>query len=371
MSLSLAIAASLLAQTPLPKPAPGAPPPYFTQLENFAGRASTPGFVDGVAHTVARLESPLWMTSDPQGSWVLTVGPTQGTSVIRFINGGSVYSWSLVIPISAGEISGLAVNTYSRELYFTHRREHLIYKIDFYGQAAQLFAGSSDLTTCENQFPPECFVGGYHDDQGQAALFTGPTGIALDSAGNVYVSDTGNHTIRKLTPGAVSSSLFPPLAGFNPAAMVMDEVRGRLLVLSNGAVYSVTFAGQITLIAGIPGTYTNWMQDGDVSVARFAYPRGLAVDGSGNIFVTDTEAIKVGLSWTYRGAIRQISPGMTFPRMPYLDYPTSVTTLALTPALVPPGVISDGVLTQPAGLTWVGNSLAVTDVARHTVRLIR
>jgi sugar lactone lactonase YvrE len=88
---------------------------------------------------------------------------------------------------------------------------------------------------------------GSADGSGTNAQFNGPAGIAVDGAGNVYVADTANSTIRMLTP-----------SGGNWA---------------------------VTTIAGLAGStgYT----DGNNSSARFRYPTGLAVDGGGNIFVAD------------------------------------------------------------------------------------
>jgi hypothetical protein len=88
---------------------------------------------------------------------------------------------------------------------------------------------------------------GSTDGSGTNAQFNGPCGIAVDNGGNIYVADTGNSTIRKLTP--------------------------------SGADWMVsTIAG----LAGNPGT-----ADGNNSSARFRFPMGLAVDGSGNIYVAD------------------------------------------------------------------------------------
>jgi len=80
---------------------------------------------------------------------------------------------------------------------------------------------------------------------GSPGLFNSPRGIAADSSGNVYVADTLNSTVRKITAGGVVS----------------------------------TFAG----LAGNPGS-----NDGTGSAARFNQPAGIAVDSSGNVYVGDT-----------------------------------------------------------------------------------
>ena len=89
---------------------------------------------------------------------------------------------------------------------------------------------------------------GTNDGTGSAARFYYPYGVAVDSAGNLYVADSGNHTIREVTP-----------------------------VGTNWVV--TTLAG----LAGSAGT-----NDGTGSTARFNYPAGVAVDSAGNVYVADT-----------------------------------------------------------------------------------
>jgi sugar lactone lactonase YvrE len=85
---------------------------------------------------------------------------------------------------------------------------------------------------------------GSADGTGSAARFATPFSVAVDGAGNVYVADTGNHTIRKITPAAV-----------------------------------------VTTLAGLAGSIG--YVDGTGSAARFNTPTAIAVDAAGNVFVTD------------------------------------------------------------------------------------
>jgi|GEM_PF-1356153 len=141
---------------------------------------------------------------------------------------------------------------------------------------------------------------GSADGAGNAARFNSPMGVAVDGAGNVFVADTLNDTIRKVTPrGVVTTAAgvagWPgandgpaSLARFNnPQAVAVDSA-GNVFVADtlNDTIRKVTPGGMVTTVAGValaPGT-----NDGPASVARFNHPSALLVDPSGNLFVEDT-----------------------------------------------------------------------------------
>ncbi|MGV7207449.1 gluconolaconase [Oxalobacteraceae bacterium A2-2] len=100
-------------------------------------------------------------------------------------------------------------------------------------------------------------IEGYAEGQGKAAAFHTPSGLALDAQGNLYVADTGNHAIRKITPDGMVSTL----------------------------------AGD-----GLPG-----YRDGKGAAARFDGPLGVAVDAAGVVYVADS----------YNDRIRRIAPDGT------------------------------------------------------------
>jgi sugar lactone lactonase YvrE len=140
---------------------------------------------------------------------------------------------------------------------------------------------------------------GHADGAGPLARFNGPGGIRADAAGNLYVSDSANDMIRKVTPAGVASAVAgsPQLAGsadntgyfalFNGPGGVAVDSAGNVYVADslNYTVRKVTPAGVVTTIAGLAGT--RGTADGTGSAARFYDPENLAIDPSGNLWVAD------------------------------------------------------------------------------------
>ena len=141
---------------------------------------------------------------------------------------------------------------------------------------------------------------GSADGTGAAARFSAPEAVAVDAAGNVYVADTGNSTLRKITPAGVVTTLAGLAqtpgrsdgtgteARFSNPKGIAVTAAGTVFVAdtSNHLIRQCTAAGVVTTLAGAAQSGST---DGTGSAAAFRNPRGLAVDASGNLYLADTD----------------------------------------------------------------------------------
>jgi streptogramin lyase len=143
---------------------------------------------------------------------------------------------------------------------------------------------------------------GSADGAGSTARFNNPTGVAVDTATNVYVADTWNHTIRKISPARVVRTLaglagspgsadgIGPGARFNyPAGITVDRANNVYVADTyHNTIRKLALVGTnwvVTTLGGIPGIWGS--ADGRGSAARFSNPNGVAVDSLGNVYVAD------------------------------------------------------------------------------------
>jgi sugar lactone lactonase YvrE len=150
---------------------------------------------------------------------------------------------------------------------------------------------------------------GSADGIGPAARFSGPENLAVDGAGTVYVADTQNHTIRKVAPGGVVTTL-AGLAGSSgssngvgsaarfsfPHGVAVDGAGTVYVSDNNDMIRAITPGGVVSTLAGADGVCGS--ADGTGSAARFCNPQGMAIDAAGVIYVADANH-----------TIRTISPG--------------------------------------------------------------
>ncbi|WP_277557736.1 SMP-30/gluconolactonase/LRE family protein [Ereboglobus sp. PH5-10] len=127
--------------------------------------------------------------------------------------------------------------------------------------------------------------GDYIDATGTDARFNAPTTIVFNAAGELLVADKDNSVIRKITSDAQVTTYATGLG--KPAALAIDTT-GTLYVAdsTNHTISTVDTAGTVTLLAGVTGTAGNTVGIG--TVATFNAPDGVAIDSDGHLFVADT-----------------------------------------------------------------------------------
>src|SRR5213082_102592 len=170
-----------------------------------------------------------------------------------------------------------------------------VYVGDTYNHTIRKITSNGVVTT----FAGTAGIPGSADGIGNAAQFYRPFGVAADKAGNVYVADTNNYTVRKITPAGIVTTLagFAGFhdysdgtgsnAGFGNLFGIAADSTGNVYVADNtySTIRKITPAGVVTTLAGTPGI--SGSADGTGSGARFSSPRGIAIDGAKNLYVTD------------------------------------------------------------------------------------
>jgi sugar lactone lactonase YvrE len=265
-------------------------------VTTVAGTAGISGNTNAVG-AAARFNLPNGVAVDSAGN--ILVADTSNEAIRKIAPDGTVttYAGSRNVPGSADGTgtnarffrpNGITLDT-AGNAYVADGLNQLIRKIT----AAGVTTTIAGLGAALGSF-------GAVDGTGNGARFNSPRGLAMDSSGNLFVADSQNFTIRKITPaGAVST--FSGLAGttgFNdgtgaaarfgvPYGLACDS-SDRLYVTdtSNHVVRTITPAGVVSTIAGLAGTLGS--TDGTATAARLNFPQGLSTDRDGNSFVADT-----------------------------------------------------------------------------------
>jgi sugar lactone lactonase YvrE len=263
-------------------------------VTTLAGRAGYSGNVDATGSN-ARFYFPFGLAVTPNGN--VYVADEINCSIRKVTPVGT--NW-VVATLATGfnQPFGVALDR-AGNVYVAGTDDHTIRKVTS-GGAVMILAGSGSSLSF-----------GTNDGTGSAARFYWPAGVAVDTNGTVYVADSGNNTIRKVTPAGVVTRL-AGLAGNNTGSTdgmgsaARFDWPDRVAVDTNGNVYvsdlfnltirQVTPAGVVTTLAGLAGhTGTT---DGTNSVARFYYPDGVGLDSAGNLYVSDI----------YNYTIRKVTP---------------------------------------------------------------
>jgi sugar lactone lactonase YvrE len=331
-------------------------------VTTVAGLAQSSGHVDADG-ILARFSLPRGVAADDQGNVFVADAGNHAIRKVDLAGRVSTFAGRPGIPGSAD--GGPGDNRFhfpadvaiagSGDLYVADSDNHVIRKITAAG-VASTFAGSAGAP-------------GSADGSGGTARFWRPTGIALDRAGNVYVADSSNSSIRKITAGGIVTTLagssgvpgYADAAGSNarfnfPTALAVDD-NGVVYVVdaNNNRIRRIAPDGVVTTFAGTGGTGA---QDGPASAATFGIcairivpdpqspqrvsicnGRGITVDERGDVYVADT----------YNQSIRRISA----------DGVVS-TVFSFRSWFGHPPATLDYTVEAPADLVFVGNRLVVT-----------
>ncbi len=272
---------------------------------NFAGAGNSgPGWFDGVG-TAARVAGPVGLAEDSSGNIYLA---DSGNHTIRKIAPDGMVTTLAGLAGSPGSADGLGGEARFNTPYgIAVGNDGTVYVADSNNHTIRKITTAGMVTTIAGQ----AGVRGFANNTGSAAQFNFPRGITVDNDNNLFVTDTSNDTIRKITPkGAVTTIAgFPghagardskgDLASFNLPVGIVNDGNGNLYVadFSNNEIRKVTTkGGVVTTLAGSVGISN--IVDGINSAAHFENPFGITFRGPNELFVTDQSAKIVRLVTT-------------------------------------------------------------------------
>jgi hypothetical protein len=247
--------------------------------------------------------------------------------------------------------------------------------------------------------------GGSSDGTGTAARFGSPNAVMVDSTGNVYVADSGNEEIREISPSGVVTTLAGSAgqtgssdgtgtaARFDYPAGVAVDSAGNVYVADefNDEIREITPSGVVSTLAGSAGQ--SGSSDGTGTAARFSFPTGVAVDSAGNICVADelndeirgihnvslatgdtaafsetfdTKNIGTGKTLTAAGSVNDGNGGNNYTVTFATNATGQITSRSITVTAATSTKVYDGTTSSTATPTITGGSLVSGDTAAFT-----
>lgn len=252
------------------------PIPYYT-VSTFAGNG-TMGQVDGTG-TAAQLTEPYGLAFDASGVLYLA----DGADFRRITPDAAVTTWAKSVAMGRGiafDASGVP--------FVASAFHHLIRKVPAQFSVESVAGGTGSGGS----------NAGFADGTGRASKFNTPLGVARDGDGNLYVADSKNHRIRKMTPELVVTTIAGSgtaggadgtgtAAQFNePSGLALDGAGH--LVIAEAKGYRVRKMSLATgVVTTLAGSGSAGFADGRGTSARFRTLGGVAVDADGFVYVAD------------------------------------------------------------------------------------
>lgn len=337
-------------------------PPSAGTISTVAGDGLGGYHGDGGPATSAELWAPLCVALDGNGN--LYIADTNNNVVRKMTPGGTI---STVAGSGASGYSGDGGPATSATLNFPSGialdGAGNVYIADTENNVIRKVTAAGTITTLAGTGKA-----GYSGDHGQAtsAELNAPWGLTLDTAGDLYIADSSNNLIRRVAPtGTITSVAGTGKAGYSgdsgpaisatlhtPSGVTLDTA-GDLYIadMGNAVIRKVTAGGSITTVAGT-GKAGYSGDNGPATSAELAGPMGVAVDGSGNIYI----AIQGNQ------AVRKVTPGGTI---------STVAGIGLLGYSGNGGPATSARLWAPGGVTLDGSGgFYIADTLNNVIRRV-
>jgi serine/threonine protein kinase/sugar lactone lactonase YvrE len=312
--------------TSAPPPVPTVVPQSQWRVSILAGQPGAPGSADGAASD-ARFKSPGGIAVDTSGN--IYVADTGNNTIRKIARGGPVSTLAGLAGKPGREDGSGSAARFLAPLGIAVDGAGNIYVAEFASDIIRKITPEGVVSTLAGSAANP----GSTDGAGDNAHFRNPWSVAVDSTGDVYVADKSNFTIRQITPtGRVSTFAgFPGIPGdadgpgsyarFNDPHGVAVDSAGNVYVADTGnnAIRMINSYGMVKTLAGMAGRAGD--ADGVGNNARFSNIQSVAVGDLGNIYVLDGDLIR---KITPAGVVTTLPTTSLADSQGHIIHPTSI-----------------------------------------------